>query len=198
MKIKNENGAITLFVLVSLLLFTITITSVYAFVQGKKGAISNEFKQIKSNYEMNDTELNKIYNANVNFNPNINLTTNNDIIIGKITLNTNNINIETLKYGWLYKTNKITNKNELLSSEIQDWVFFENKEGKFDVDIIKENLEDGYYYLCLMVNNMEFWQCTDGGESILWARYGSFTPEDSNWHVNTIQQAIDYLYQIYN
>ena len=101
MKIKNENGAITLFVLVSLLLFIITITSVYAFVQGKKGAISNEFKQIKSNYEMNDTELNKIYNANVNFNPNINLTTNNDIIIGKITLNTNNINIETLKYGWL-------------------------------------------------------------------------------------------------
>ena len=91
-------------------------------------------------------------------------------------------------------------ERELIGSFLSqpDWTFFENQTGEFNVYIFEEDLQSGYYYICLMVNNMEFWKGIDIENNILYAIDGEFSPEDSNWQVNTIQGAIDYLYQLYS
>ena len=195
MKLKSQKGSITLFILVSLLLFIAMVISVYTFMQGKSSSINNELKQIKSKYEISDNDLTNLYNSTINFTPTINLTRDQNKVIGRITLNTSNLNIKVLKYGWV-KSDRELAKNELSTENIMDWTFLENQEGNFNIDIIKEDVQVGYYYICLMVNNMEFWK----GIEIepLMSTDGSFTPEDSNWNVTNIQDALDNLYQFYS
>lgn len=195
MKLKSQKGSITLFILVSLLLFIAMVVSVYTFMKGKSGSINNELKQIKSKYEISDNDLTNLYNSTINFMPTINLTRNQNKVNGRITLNTSNLNIKVLKYGWV-KSDRELAKNELSTENIMDWTFLENQEGNFNIDIIKEDVQVGYYYICLIVNNMEFWK----GIEIepLMATNGSFTPEDSNWNVTNIQDALDDLYQLYS
>ena len=195
MKLKSQKGSITLFILVSLLLFIAMVISVYTFMQGKSSSINNELKQIKSKYEISDNDLTNLYNSTINFMPTINLTRNQNKVNGRITLNTSNLNIKVLKYGWV-KSDRELAKNELSTENIMDWTFLENQEGNFNIDIIKEDVQVGYYYICLTVNNMEFWK----GIEIepLMSTDGSFTPEDSNWNVTNIQDALDNLYQFYS
>lgn len=195
MKLKSQKGSITLFILVSLLLFIAMVISVYTFMQGKSSSINNELKQIKSKYEISDNDLTNLYNSTINFTPTINLTRDQNKVIGRITLNTSNLNIKVLKYGWV-KSDRELAKNELSTENIMDWTFLENQEGNFNINIIKEDVQVGYYYICLMVNNMEFWK----GIEIepLMSTDGRFTPEDSNWNVTNIQDALDNLYQFYS
>lgn len=195
MKLKSQKGSITLFILVSLLLFIAMVVSVYTFMKGKSSSINNELKQIKSKYEISDNDLTNLYNSTINFMPTINLTRNQNKVNGRITLNTSNLNIKVLKYGWV-KSDRELAKNELSTENIMDWTFLENQEGNFNIDIIKEDVQVGYYYICLTVNNMEFWK----GIEIepLMSTDGSFTPEDSNWNVTNIQDALDNLYQFYS
>ena len=195
MKLKSQKGSITLFILVSLLLFIAMVVSVYTFMKGKSSSINNELKQIKSKYEISDNDLTNLYNSTINFMPTINLTRNQNKVNGRITLNTSNLNIKVLKYGWV-KSDRELAKNELSTENIMDWTFLENQEGNFNINIIKEDVQVGYYYICLMVNNMEFWK----GIEIepLMSTDGRFTPEDSNWNVTNIQDALDNLYQFYS
>lgn len=164
MKLKEEKGAITLFVLVSMLLFIATITSVYTFVQGKNRVINSNLKQIKSQYEKNENVLSDEYIAAVKWSPNVTLQKDgNTRITGTINLRDDEnkidkINIRSLKYGW-YISDTVLNYNDLGVDKIGEsnleWYTPEREENLY----ITKNIDgNGYYYLCLMVNNMEFWK----------------------------------------
>ena len=187
MKLKDEKGAITLFVLVSMLLFIATITSVYTFVQGKNRVINSNLKQIKSQYEVDDNSLSALYEATVyEWMPKITLeNSGNTTITGKIELIDDakkiyNINIKSIKYGW-YISDTALDYNDLGVDKIGEsnleWYTPEidynnlrvDKIGESNLEVdtpereenlyIKKNINGtGYYYLCLMVNNMEFWK----------------------------------------
>ena len=137
--LHNEKGAITLFVLTSLLLFIATITAVYTFMQGKSSAVNEEIKQIKSKYEISDEQLNSIYDAYLNFKPSITLNTRsvsesgNTIkeIYGTIDLYKNdsrleNINVKTIKYGWLYYGTQ-KQISDLNCNTIDEWCYLEKQ-----------------------------------------------------------------------
>lgn len=149
-------------------------------MQGKNRAVNSEYKQIKSKYEISDNTIDTLYNSMINFKPEIILNArivqeseeSIEEIYGTINLNKNNnnyinnININTIKYGWLYSQNNIS-KNDLLnnkSNEITDWHYLQKTNDQL-YNIIKREesgeLNSGYYYLCLMINNMEFWQVCD-------------------------------------
>lgn len=208
MKIKEEKGAITLFVLVSILLFIATLVSVYIFVQGKNRAIKNNLKQIESQYQVDDNSLSDIYNANSGFTPKISLEKIDDRCIkGSIDLSNDNsnyidkININSLKYGWYFSETMLDFNTELgvnnIGEENIEWHIPErgkNEENKLKLDIVKSTDRYGYYYLCLMVNNMEFWQYIKAG-IIIYAKEVEFIPEDSSWeNITNVQEATDWLY----
>ena len=66
--LKNENGSITLFVLVSCLFFVASVACVGMYMQSKQTAVDREYRQIRANYEVSIDKLKKsgeILNKNV-------------------------------------------------------------------------------------------------------------------------------------
>jgi len=60
--LKNNKGAITLYILVSLLFFIIAIVNVQTSVKTKEARIESEYQKIQSSYEQ---DANEIYNNQI-------------------------------------------------------------------------------------------------------------------------------------
>ena len=161
MDFKSKRGSITLFVLVSCLFFIASVACVNMYIQSKQSAIDREYRQIKATYEKDINNMDSIYtelanknNLSVNFGlPKINYTSN--IISVNTYINLEYLNIKTLKYGWYYDTNYINNPS---ISRITNWTYVENQNGENEFVATYNYIEnDGFYYLCVMVDNQEFW-----------------------------------------
>ena len=59
--LKNENGSITLFVLIAMLFFLIVVLGIYFGSQNKLQAQTSEIDEIKKNYEISDDDLDTMY-----------------------------------------------------------------------------------------------------------------------------------------
>ena len=161
MDFKSKRGSITLFVLVSCLFFIASVACVNMYIQSKQSAIDREYRQIKATYEKDINNMDSIYaelssinNLSVDFGiPKINQTSKK--ISVKIYINLEYLNIKTLKYGWYYDTNYINNPS---ISRITNWTYVENQNGENEFVATYNYIEnDGFYYLCVMVDNQEFW-----------------------------------------
>ena len=62
LNLKNNRGSITVFVLVSCLLFIGCVVCVRMYIQSKEIATDREYRQIKVNYETDTNSLDNIYN----------------------------------------------------------------------------------------------------------------------------------------
>ena len=60
--LKNNKGAITLYILASLLFFIIAIASVQANLKTKEASVESEYQKIKASYEK---DANEVYNRKV-------------------------------------------------------------------------------------------------------------------------------------
>ena len=163
MNLKSQKGSITLFVLVSCLFFLASVVSVNMYMQSKQSAVDKEYRQVKANYEKDINNMNSIYaellgknNLSVNFAiPEINQT--NKKISVDIYLNLEYLNIKTLKYGWYY-SNEEVNTNYLQSNNVINWTYVENQNGENEfVASTNFTQNNGYYYLCVMIDNQEIW-----------------------------------------
>lgn len=159
--INNQKGSITLFVLVSCLFFIAAVVCIQMNMSSKQIAVEREYKQIKSNYEKDLGNSKEIYtklsqenNMDVQFRD-ITIDEENKTISLNIIFNTQGINVKELKYGWIYSNNIVTNPT---SNTITNWIYVESSNG---FNQIKANLNytenEGYYYLCFMVNNKDYW-----------------------------------------
>ena len=161
-RLKDEKGSITLVVLVSCMFFIASVVCVQMYVQSKRMGVDREYKQVKANYE-EDTEtlditynqLLKLENIDVIFE---NTTVNNESkkITVNISVNTQNLNVKTMKYGWIYSNSQLNNPSE---NNITDWIYVENNNDENKIVATKNYTEaEGYYYLCFMVNNNPTWK----------------------------------------
>ena len=163
MNLKSEKGAITLIVLVSFMFFIASVVCAQMYTGSKRASVDKEYKQVKANYEKDIENMDEIYN-------NLSQIDNLEVAFNDVSVNTQerkisvsistyllNLDIKTMKYGWLYSENTIANPN---SQNITDWTFVEISEGTNKIianKTYKETEADGFYYLCFMVNNKEFW-----------------------------------------
>ena len=161
MNLKSQKGSITLFVLVSCLFFLASVACVNMYMQSKQVAVDREYRQIKATYEKDINNMDSIYtelsnknNLTVNFEiPEINKTDKKVSI--SVYTNLEYLDIKTLKYGWYYESN-YTDKPS--TSRIMNWTYVENQNGENEfVATYNYTEETGYYYLCVMVDNLEFW-----------------------------------------
>ncbi|MBO4816179.1 MAG: hypothetical protein J5507_04655 [Clostridia bacterium] len=169
MNLKNQKGSITLFVLVSCLFFLASVACVNMYMQSKQVAIDREYRQIKANYEKDINNMDAIYeelsrknNLVVNFDiPEINNTR--QIISVNTYINLEYLNVKTLKYRWYYSneeknTNVQEDINELLSNDVTNWTYVEIQNGENEfIARCNYTYNTGYYYLCVMVDNITFW-----------------------------------------
>lgn len=169
MNLKNQKGSITLFVLVSCLFFLASVACVNMSMQSKQVAIDREYRQIKANYEKDINNMDAIYeelsrknNLVVNFDiPEINNTR--QIISVNTYINLEYLNVKTLKYRWYYSneeknTNVQEDINELLSNDVTNWTYVEIQNGENEfIATCNYTYNTGYYYLCVMVDNITFW-----------------------------------------
>lgn len=164
MNLKNQKGAITLFVLVSLMFFMASIVSVQMYLQSKQTAVNREYRQIKSGYESNLTNMDSIYSKLVEMNNlDISISADNAVIsdsIKKITVpivfNNTNLDIKSIKYGWLYSSTQLQSE-EYTGEDIENWTYVQIQDGNNTIMASNQYDDNGYYYLCLKVNNKEFW-----------------------------------------
>jgi len=159
--IKNQRGSITLFVLVSCMFFIASVVCIQMNMDSKQIAVEREYKQIKSNYEKDLANAKEIYtklsqanNIDVQFRD-IVLSKENKTIFLNIIFNTQELDVKELKYGWIYSNNIVTNPT---SNIITNWTYVESSNGFNQIKAKLNYTEDeGYYYLCCMVNNKEYW-----------------------------------------
>lgn len=159
--LKSEKGSITVLVLASCMFFIAAVTCMQMYMQSKQIAVDREYRQIKANYEKDIENINDIYNglqkiqnADVKF-TNVNLNRYTKKITTKILLNTEDMDISTLKYGWIYSEDELESYSQ---NDITEWTYVENANGSNEIQVNKSNIEDtGYYYLCFMVNDKEKW-----------------------------------------
>ena len=158
LNLKNEKGSIVIIVIFSCMFFIASVVCIQQYMKNKQISVDRQYKQIKANYEVNVDKMNEIYsnlveeeNLDVTFS-NVNHSKASKKIAVDVLINMQDINIKTLKYGWLYKENTILEPN---SQEIVDWIFVENSNSILAKKTYTE--QTGYYYLCIVVNDKEFW-----------------------------------------
>ena len=158
--LKSEKGAITLIVLVSCMFFIASVVCIQMYTQSKQTSVNREYKQIKSNYEKDIDNMDNIYNelmqienTEVEFSD-ISIDRYEKNILVSVSVDTKNLNIETLKYGWLYSKDELTNYS---SEDITEWTYIEKDNISNEIIASKKYTDDGYYYLCFMVDNKESW-----------------------------------------
>lgn len=173
-KLKNERGSVTLFVLASCMFFIASVVCVNMYIQSKQISVDREYKQIKSNYEKDLNMIDTIYDDLANIeNAKTSVTFSNPLlnktlkqISLDITLDTSDIKdnkkavLKTLKYGWIYSASAISDFSDK-SETITDWTFVQNN---FKTNLVKASTSytqnSGYYYLCFMIDNKEKWYTT--------------------------------------
>ena len=135
-------------------------------MHSKQIAVDREYKQIKESYEKDVPYVGEIYDKlkqeselDVNF-TDINIDEEINKISVNTILNTENLDIKTLKYGWYYSDDPV---GEVDSSDISNWTYVENLSGENNIKATTTYLDEqssGYYYLCFVVNNKEYWTPT--------------------------------------
>lgn len=155
--LRSEKGSITLFVLVSCMFYIASVTCVQMYMQTKRVAVDREYRQVKANYELNtldEENLKESYYKLANLeNAEINVLekekTNNKITV-KFNLNTDNLDIKTIKYGWGLSEDINT---------VPSWTYLEKNSINNQITVINENAEEETeYYLFVVVNNKQI--CT--------------------------------------
>lgn len=149
--LKNEKGSITLFVLVSCMFFIASIVCVQAYMNSKQVSVDREYRQVKSNYEgdtLSEENLKETYNKISNLkNGAINIvksTVTNGKLYVEFNLNSSDININSIKYGWGTSENVET---------VSTWNYIEKTDTQENmVAINNETNEAGQYNLFVMVN----------------------------------------------
>ena len=163
MNLRNQKGAITLFVLVSCLFFLASVACVNMYMQSKQTAVDREYRQIKANYEKDINNMDSIYaelsnknNLSVNFGiPKIDKTSKQITI--DIYTNLENLDVKTLKYGWFYNLDQVENLST--NDTITNWTYVEHQSGENAfIATCNYTEEAGYYYLCVMIDNKIFWK----------------------------------------
>ena len=76
--LKNEQGSITLFALVSCLFFVASVACVGMYMQSKQTAVDREYRQIRANYEVS---IDKIKKSGEILNKNVTLFTEDNVLI---------------------------------------------------------------------------------------------------------------------
>lgn len=164
MNLKNDKGSITVFIIASCLLFIITAIGIATYVQNKVNNSEGQYKQIKSIYEKDIGNEKVIYeslkgkkttsnNFSVNFdNKNIYVlpTGQSEVTISqRFSIETSkNQNIKSIKYIWLdEKTNDI-------NAVTDNWNTIDSNEKI--INIKRENVKEGTYYLYIKINNNEY------------------------------------------
>ena len=165
MNFKNQKGAIVLIVLVSCMFYISSVACIQLYTQSKQASVDREYKQIKANYESSKENMEKKYNQlleienlHVEFAEPVITTENNTTTISEdIYFYSIAMDINSLKYGWYYSENQI---NNLSVNNITNWSFVEKSDGTNSIKAIKTNVNPGYYYLCLMINDKPYWMNT--------------------------------------
>ena len=162
MKLKNEKGAVTLFVLVSCLFFLTSVACVNMYLSSKQSAVNKEYQQIKKNYENDLDNASNIYNDLKNSSSNISFgvySSNNGVITVPITINTTNY--KSVKYFWLYNSTSLSDNdlNNYLSDPQNlpiNWTYVEKSTNpNLQASVVAS--ADGYYYLCVMLDTNPYW-----------------------------------------
>lgn len=186
MNIKSEKGAVTLFVLVSCLFFLTSVACVNMYLSSKQSAVNKEYQQIKKNYENDLDNANTIYNNLKNRDSMVSFGTSsqNDEthqIIVPVTINTYNLDVKTIKYGWVPSPSLLT-QQEISShlSAIEDWTYVENENSGFSVQAVTSCNDEGFYYLCFMLDDTEYWNSGIQKTPDYWVKTAS-NNEDSQW-----------------
>lgn len=171
MKLKNEKGAVTLFVLVSCLFFLTSVACVNMYISSKQSAVNKEYKQIKSNYEkdLSEKTITSIYNNLKNRNNIVSFgkpqkSYKNKELFVPITLNGLSLDVKTIKYGWFYNQNNLNPETDSsLLTQISPWSYVEKEKEKENVNL-NLNVQaqtactnDGFYYLCFMLDDKPYW-----------------------------------------
>ena len=63
--VKNETGSITLFVLIAIIFFLIILAYQHVSLKNKQMAEEKELAKIQKNYQIDDEEMDKIYEENM-------------------------------------------------------------------------------------------------------------------------------------
>ena len=155
---ENQKGSITLTVLISCMFFLASVVCVQMYAQSKQNAVNNEYKQIKANYEVDVKNADTIYSellamqSMVTFDlPEFDSV--NTLVKVPCSIDTSIDRIKSLKYGWIYSDSTLVDPSV---DDVNDWNFTEINEEI--VAIHKYSYSSGYYYLCVMVNNIPFWK----------------------------------------
>ena len=150
LEFKNENGSITLFVLIAMLFFLIIVWGIYFGSQNKLQTQTSEIDEIKRNYEKETSieNMNSIYDNIVNSTVSIEFSSNG----GEFAMPTENkAKIET-------KVNtKTENVNIIIDRIYYQWAENREKPERWEEEIkdgdtvSKEDCEIGSYYLWIKV-----------------------------------------------
>lgn len=153
-KFTDEKGSITIFVLASCLFFLVSIMGVEVYTKNKQMAVDEKYHQIKSTYEKDLENKEKIYNDLITTNKNENIevtfetrekylipTNATGVTISqKFTIKDGtNYSIEKVKYGW----------SNTQSSEPTEWK--ELPERTLSEIVKKSDVASGSYYLWVKV-----------------------------------------------
>lgn len=164
MNLKNNRGSITIFIIVSCLLFIITAVGIATYIQNKVNNSEAQYKQIKEIYEKDIGNEEFIYNNLENKD----IRTKNDTFVkfdkkdiyvlptGKDTvtisqrvyIENNKKEIENIEYIWLNQ------KPIDITSITEGWNALDSKETIFNIK--NENIEEGNYYLYIKINENEY------------------------------------------
>ena len=159
--LTNERGSITLMVLVSCMFFLASVVCMRIYMQNKQVSVDREYKQVKASYNNSFQNIDEKYNKLlenekllVDF-EDVEIDRATKRIIVKTSFKIENMDVKTLKYGWLYSANLIQNPSK---GSISNWTFVESNIGE---NSIKSKLtyteNSGYYYLCFVINGQEYW-----------------------------------------
>ena len=161
MNIKNEKGSITLFVLASCMFFIASVVCTNIYMQSQQSTIDKEYKQIKANYEKDINNMELIYNNLAQLQESVEFAdaeiyAESHTIQVNTTINAEPETVKSIKYGWLFNSELVQNPP---SSSISNWTYIEKTDENITFNAVLENVQTaGYYYLCVIVNNHEFWK----------------------------------------
>lgn len=158
MNLKSQRGSITLFVLVSCLFFIASVTCVQIYMQSKQIAVDREYRQIKANYEAelaNESTLKAAYTQlsqvkNLDLLLENSTQENNKLILEFYLNNTENIEIQTIQYGW--------GTNASIDT-VTEWNYIEKESANDKIIVINNNVSTpGDYHLFVVIDNKEIYK----------------------------------------
>lgn len=146
-KLKNENGSIVLFILISCLFFIASVACVQMYMQTKQTSIDREYRQIKGNYEANLLDEESLKTAYNELSQSKNITIEiierkieGDKIIVQLRLNNTNANIKTIKYGWGIDSSIET---------VSNWTYIEKEAISDTIVATNINIEEKYLFIIM-------------------------------------------------